>query len=267
MKLPDYERVIYKRNPLIEVVCQVRFPTILKISNQDPVEFQDRVRFEYPLYEVHKSVSIPGNQNEILQLVQKIGLPLNFQDTTYNFRSEDSKWQVSLNKDFIALATTKYERYEIFKEKLQEVITVFDDTYKPSFYSRVDLKYQDLIIRSNLKLDQKTDWKYLIPEHIAPEFYTPEIADSVKAFMKNVEIDVEYGRLQFKHGLVMTQDPEKGKSEPGYLLDADFFVDQKTRREDVWNVLDKFKESAGRLFKWSITDKLHNAMEPESIHS
>ncbi|MEC4990318.1 MAG: TIGR04255 family protein [Oscillatoria sp. PMC 1068.18] len=267
MKLPEYERVIYKRNPLIEVACRIRFPTILKISNQEPAEFQDKVRFEYPLYEVQKSVSVPGNQQEILQLVQKMGLPINFQDTTYNFRSEDLKWQVSLNKEFIALATTKYERYEIFKERIQEIIEVFDRVYQPSFYSRVDLKYQDLIVKSNLNLAKETNWADLIPEHIASEFHTPEIADSVQAFIKNLEIALDSGKLQFKHGLVMVQDPEKDIDEPGYLLDANFFINQKIRREDVWNILDEFKGTAGRLFKWSITQQLHNAMEPEPIRS
>ena len=126
MKLPDYERVIYKRNPLVEVACQIRFPTILKISNQEPFEFQDKVRFKYPLYELQKSISIPGIQNELFQLVQKAGLPLNFQDTTYNFRAENLKWQISLNKDFIALATTEYERYETFKERFKDVLEIFD---------------------------------------------------------------------------------------------------------------------------------------------
>jgi uncharacterized protein (TIGR04255 family) len=265
MKLPDYERVIYKRNPLVEVACQIRFPPILKISNQEPFEFQDKIRFKYPLYEVQKSVSVPGIQNELMQLVQKVGLPLNFQDTTYNFRSEDSKWQLSLNKEFIALATTEYERYESFKERIKEALEIFEQLYQPSFYSRIDLKYQDLIIRSNLGLEQNKTWADLLPNHIASELHTPEISESIKAFIKNWEIDINSDKLQFKHGLVMAQDPEKGIRELAYLLDADFFTEAVTRKEDVWHILDQFKESAGRLFRWSITEQLHLAMEPEPI--
>ncbi len=264
MRLPDYERVIYKRSPLIEVACQIRFPTILRVSNQEPVEFQDKIRFQYPLYEVQKSVSIPGIQNEIVQLVQKLGLPLNFQDTTYNFKSENLKWQLSLNKDFIALATTEYERYELFKKRLNEFLEIFEQVYQTSFYSRIDLKYQDLIIRSNLQALHNT-WADLIPYHIAPELHIPEISELIKASIKNWEIDIDGGKLQFKHGLVMAQDPEKGIREPAYLLEADFFTEAVTRREDVWNILDQFKESAGRLFRWSITEQLHMAMEPEPI--
>lgn len=266
MKLPDYERVIYKRNPLIEVACQIRFPTILKISNQEPFEFQDKIRFKYPLYEVQKSVSVPGVQNELLQLVQKVGLPLNFQDTTYNFKSENFKWQLSLNKDFIALATTEYNKYEFFKETLTEIINIFEQVYQPSFYSRIDLKYRDLISRSNLNIDNDKTWADLIPYHIASEFYTPEISESIKAFIKNWDIDINGNKLQFKHGLVIAEDAERGIKEPAYLLDMDFFTERLIRREDVWRSLDQFKESAGRLFRWSITEQLHCAMEPEPIY-
>lgn len=51
MKLPEFDRVIYEYNPLFEVVCQLTFPPILKISHQEPVEFQDEIRFQYPLVE------------------------------------------------------------------------------------------------------------------------------------------------------------------------------------------------------------------------
>ena len=33
MNIPECERVIYEYNPLIEVIAQLRFPTILKIAS------------------------------------------------------------------------------------------------------------------------------------------------------------------------------------------------------------------------------------------
>ena len=261
MKLPDYERVIYQRNPLIEVVCQLRFPTILRGSNQEPVEFQDEIRFDYPLFEINKSIGVPA---ELLNLVQQFGSSLNFQNTTYNFKSENLKWQVSINKDFIAIATTEYEMYEKFKDKVREAVQIFEKVYKPSFYSRVDLKYQDLIIRSNLRIQNKS-WSELIPHHIASELHTPEFSDSIKTLIKNIEISTEDGQIRFNHGLVIAQDAEKNIQEPAYLMDTDFFTEGRIEKEDVWTILDKFKQSAGRLFRWSITDELHMAMEPRPI--
>ena len=35
------ERVLYGKRQLIEVICQLRFPTILSISAKEPAEFQE----------------------------------------------------------------------------------------------------------------------------------------------------------------------------------------------------------------------------------
>jgi uncharacterized protein (TIGR04255 family) len=40
----DSPRVIYGRNPLEQVICQIRFPTILKIDTELPAAFQEQIR-------------------------------------------------------------------------------------------------------------------------------------------------------------------------------------------------------------------------------
>ena len=44
------ERVLYGKRQLIEVICQLRFPTILSISAKEPAEFQEAIRAEFPRY-------------------------------------------------------------------------------------------------------------------------------------------------------------------------------------------------------------------------
>jgi uncharacterized protein (TIGR04255 family) len=113
MKLPDYQRVIYKRIPLLDVVGQLRFPTLLKINNQEPFEFQERIRWDYPIFQRSHSLNLPP---DLAALVPQLST-FSAQDPTYNFQSEDSKWQISLNKDSLTLSTFQYKRYEEFKEK------------------------------------------------------------------------------------------------------------------------------------------------------
>ena len=48
--LSDRERCIYRSNPLIEVICQLRFPTILSISAREPADFQEGIRQHFPQY-------------------------------------------------------------------------------------------------------------------------------------------------------------------------------------------------------------------------
>ena len=44
------KRVRYKNSPLLEVIFQLRFPTILTINANPPVEFQEKIRNEFPYY-------------------------------------------------------------------------------------------------------------------------------------------------------------------------------------------------------------------------
>lgn len=262
MNLPEFERVIYKRNPLVEVVCQLSFPPILKISHQEPVEFQDMIRFKYPLFETTR-VQLPS---EISQVVQQLGLPLQ-SDVAYNFKSEDQRWSLSLTKDFIALTTSSYERYEQFKQRLEEALGIFEAIYKPSFYTRIGLRYQDLIIRSKLGIEDES-WSKLIAEHIASELHETNFSSSIQTIVKSLVLKTEIGQINLNHGLVNVKEAQGSSDEIAYLFDADFYTEQKIEgNKDVWNVLNQFNQSAGRLFRWSITDTLHNAMQPQPVES
>ena len=260
MNLPGFERVIYKHNPLVEVVCQLRFPPILKISHQEPVEFQDTIRFKYPLFETTRA-QLPS---EISQVVQQLGLPLQ-SDVAYNFKSEDQRWSLSLAKDFIALTTSSYERYEQFKQRLEEALGIFEDIYKPSFYTRIGLRYQDLIIRSKLGIEDK-NWSDLIAKHIASELHETNFSSSIQTIVKSLVLRTEIGQINLNHGLVNVKEAQGSNDEIAYLFDTDFYTEQKIEgNRDVWNVLNQFNQSAGRLFRWSITDTLHNAMQPQPV--
>ena len=261
MNLPEFERVIYKRNPLTEVVCQLRFPPILKISHQEPVEFQDEIRLQYPLFETATQVPL-----EISKIVAQLGLPLQ-SDVAYSFKSEDQRWSLSITKDFIALTTSSYERYEQFKQRFEEALIIFERIYKPSFYTRVGLRYQDLIVRSKLGVEDKA-WSELIAKHIASELYDPELSSSIQTIVKNLILKTENGQINLNHGLIAVKEPQESSDEIAYLFDADFYTEQKIEENgDVWNVLNQFNQSAGKLFRWSITDTLHNALQPQPVDS
>lgn len=262
MNFPEFERVVYKHNPLVEVVCQLRFPPILKISHQEPVDFQDEIRFQYPLFETTQAQFSP----EILKITQKLGVPLQ-SDIAYSFKSEDRRWNLSITKDFIALTTSVYERYEQFKQRFEEALEIFERIYKPSFYTRVGLRYQDLIIRSKLGIENK-NWSELIAKHIASELHDPELSSLIQTLLKNLTLKTENGQINLNHGLVIVKNPQDNSDEIAYLFDADFYIEKKIEGNgDVWNVLNQFNQSAGRLFRWSITDTLHNAMQPQSVDS
>lgn len=265
MNIPESPRVLYQLNPLAEVSCQLRFPTILKIGSQEPAEFQERIRSNYPIYEIVQNLDLSP---ELQNILKRFSNPLTT-DFIYQFTSEDLTWRVFLHKDFIALATRQYSRYEEFKEKLQDLLDVFEDIYTPNFYSQVSLKYLDLIIRSDLQLET-VDWTELIQPYIANELQLKEISSSIASFMNFLNLTMEdRGELIFKHGLVNVENEEKNIQEQAYLIETEFFTPPINiqKGNHVWNCLDKYNALSGRIFRWSITEKLHNAMAPKPINN
>jgi uncharacterized protein (TIGR04255 family) len=265
MQFSDYERVIYERNPLNEVLCQLRFPAILKITSQQPVEFQEKIRNYYPNLGINRPVNlpIPTITSELSNVLESLNQIL-VSETSYTFTSEDSQWQVSLSKDFIGLSTKSYKRYEEFQDRLKYVLEVFEEIYQPASYIRIGLKYQDLILPSRLGVEP--DWKLLIKQHLIPELYAEEIADSVKSMQKVIALEFEDGKANLNHGIFYINDPEQEiVNEQAYFIDTDFFTDQRiVGTENVYKYLAKFNKQAGKLFRWSITEELHQLLNPHS---
>ena len=44
MLFSDRPRTHYEKAPLHEVICQLRFPTILSINSKEPADFQELIR-------------------------------------------------------------------------------------------------------------------------------------------------------------------------------------------------------------------------------
>src|SRR5258708_8229163 len=131
MPFPPVERVIYDKNPLEDVIGQLRFPPILKIETGVPDDFQERIRDRYPDY-VANAVGVPAELRSIL--------PAGLSGTNHEFQSRDKKWKVSLTKSFIALTSKEYIRWEDFKERFRPALEALGEIYKPTVYDRTVLR-------------------------------------------------------------------------------------------------------------------------------
>src|SRR5262249_12393586 len=136
MSFPYSPRFVYQKNPLEEVICQVRFPTILKIASEPPAAFQDRIRVAYPLFQERHSVEIAGMPPGIAQLITK-ELPFHGGQVACDFTSADQLWTVTLNRDFLALTCRRYERWEEFKAHLEGPLSALTELYSPAFFTRI----------------------------------------------------------------------------------------------------------------------------------
>jgi uncharacterized protein (TIGR04255 family) len=178
------------------------------------------------------------------------------------FEAEDRTWQVALTRETLELRTTVYRRWEEFRDRADKLRKAFEQTYKPTFYSRVGLRYVDVVRRSLLELEG-TPWSELLNPYVAGELSAPELANRIDSVSRELHCRLEGDNcyLTLKTGIALA-DPER---EPCFLIDSNFHTHKRMETADVANVLDTFNRTSGRLFRWSIQQRLHDALEPEPV--
>jgi uncharacterized protein (TIGR04255 family) len=267
MPFSSYERVIYKKNPLLEVICQLRFPRILKINEIKPVDFQERIRDKYPLYQVtleqQQQFTIDiGATNEtpptprILQ-----SEPIN----NYKFSSVDEKWHINLTSTFLSLSTSNYERWERFLENLREPLSALFEVYHPAFFERIGLRYVDAFKRTDLNL-QNTEWTELIQPFVLGFMSNPDIKKDVRNQNTIVELDIGNGAIaQIRATKGFVGNVNLGfpimDDEESFILDSDMYLLRK-KNDEWYEALNYLHNHSTKLIRSIITPKLHEAMEP-----
>jgi uncharacterized protein (TIGR04255 family) len=253
----NWPRVVYDRNPLEVVICQLSFPAILRIASEEPAEFQEQLREAYPNFKEISPTPFPENVGPIVSWT----LPSTFK--AYEFSSETGEWQVTLTRESLALTCKKYSRWEDFRHRLQVGVAALLQVYRPPFYTRVGLRYQNVINRAELGLSG-IPWSDLLSRSLAGEFHSP-LENSIEAAKHIIILGIPGGpaRVTLQHGLA-TRGTDK---EICYIIDNDFSILERTGVDDATRTLDYFNRQSGKLFRWCITERLHLAMGPQPIHA
>ena len=269
MALRDYQRVHYRKNPLIEVICQVRYPRVLSIDGEVPSAFQNKISTQYPSLqtanEFQQQVSFDmTDDNPRPRIMQPEKRP------NYAFFSADTKWKVNLTSNFLSLSTIQYCSWEDFSERLKLLIEVFQEIYSRPFsaYERVGLRYIDGFTRSRMGLNN-IDWNELLQPHALGFLSNPDIKNDVKSFACTTEFDAgnnSFARINTSLGYINTgnvQVPLPGQ-ELSLILDSDIFA-FKVNKDALFSTLEYIHKISTNIIRSVITAKLHKAMEPEEI--
>ena len=135
LNFPSKPDIQLENPPLVEVVCQVRFPPILRIASEEPSEFQERIRDQFPNVELEHGflVRVPGPG--------AMGTPTAEPQTrTYRFRTPDAQTAISLAVDFYALSSNRYSHWEEFAKYLRSTHEAIQHVYKPTYSMRIGLR-------------------------------------------------------------------------------------------------------------------------------
>ena len=249
---------------MAEVVCQLKYPPVLAISTKDPADFQERIRGDYPYYFRHSGFAIPPQVSELLASLQ---IPGSVESVRHSFATEDKpenpSKEVVLSRDFLAISDRKYQRWETFSANLETARKALEAIYRPAFYARVGLRYVDFVRPSDLGL-QGEEWFELFRPELVGAFREPIISRNVTEFVTTMTLrvpEIKGGLMRINHGLKSDEGPEK----IAYVIDVDIFTEQRSEPQHVNHILDAFHKHAGNFFRWSITPRLRDALDPERL--
>lgn len=260
----NQERIRYEKNQLIEVICQIRFPTILSIGANEPVEFQEMVRAAFPRYLVRKDQPAPkmtgiGTPNPTLQPQQPV--------TNHHFVSADNMWRLNLTNHFIALTCQNYTDWETFAHMLDQPLAHFIRIYQPAFFERVGLRYLNAVSRKALGLEGMP-WRDLITPAYLGVMGEEDVAErSVVRCTQSAELALSGGctvKLNSGPGIVR-RGGKAVDQEVRWMLDLDYSMSGNVPVNLAAASLQTLHTHSTGIFRSALTDTLHDAMEPSPL--
>jgi uncharacterized protein (TIGR04255 family) len=256
MIFPESDRVVYGVDTIAEVICQLQFPQIWAIASDPPTHFQEAIREEYPLYERQAGFAAPPQIAEVLSQLQ-VTAPN--EAVRHHFSTPDSNRSITLTAQFLAVSERSYTEWGDLRREIERAREALEAVYTPAFYTRTGLRYQDLINRNAVGLEDRP-WSELLNPAAAGYLGEPSFAGHITeaaatVLFKDPEVPETFVRLQ--HGILTRED------EPNtllYSIDADYHTLRRLDGGSVRDVLDRFNKEAGNLFRWSTSDLLRDAL-------
>ena len=235
--------------PLIRVLAQIKFPTILSIGTdeREVATFQEKIRSVYPILERGQSFALVAGSPSIPPEVRP--------GVIWKFRDLKNHWQVVLTPDFVALEAFKYSSRADFSERLESILTAVQSTYAPSAALRVGVRYVDCIKSPHIeKIGDLFQTAVL-------GIYNTTLGVAADVNMTECLLRAQEGNIQCRWGLLpdgATHDPDISLPSGGksWVLDLDMFSSEQMPFDSA-DLSELVRSYAGRIyavFRWMIKD-------------
>jgi uncharacterized protein (TIGR04255 family) len=236
LNFPQYSDVPLKKSPLVEVICQVRFPPILRLLNEPPVEIQEVIVGRFPQIEMSTSEE---------------------EGSLYRFVSQNGHVAATVSSSIFALATNRYTVWSDFARDLELIQGAMQRIYEIPFYYRVGLRYVNFFTTENTGAISVTE----ISEVLRPELTALLRSDAwtdPTELLSQVLLKQDERSLGIRVGAKAS--PEEGG--PLVFLDLDCF---EAGQIPVDHLTDRSDESHNLIydaFRWSLRPDKIALFEP-----
>lgn len=236
--------------PLIRVLAQIKFPTILSIGSDENevAAFQEKIRSVYPILERDQSFALVTGSSSTSPEIRP--------GVIWKFRDLQNHWQVVLTPDFVALEAFKYSSRADFLERLEKILAAVQSTYAPSAALRVGMRYVDCIKPPHIERIEDLFQVALLGIH------TTALGLATDVNMTECLLRAQEGNIQCRWGLLpdgATHDPgialpAGGKS---WVLDLDMFSSEQMPFDsaDLSEVARSYASRLYAVFRWMIKEE------------
>lgn len=235
----------YPHAPITEALIDIRLDYGRVISLADLKNFGGLIRKEYPS---------EGNRDLLLgQLDFTAAEPAAQSSKTtvgYIYHSGDRRQAVQVRLDgFTVSRLAPYENWPQLRNEAKRLWKIFRDALRPSVITRVAVRYVNQI---NLPLEGGS----LKFEDYLRTFPKMDVQDDVLLEQFFLRLVMPQGDLNAKLILTEALLPAQG-NRLGVILDIDLFRENlaiSTASEEIWDILDAFRDRKNEYFEASITD-------------
>lgn len=241
-------RRIYANPPLLEVVCEFKFPAESNWDITIPGLLYEALKNEFPIKKkdtIGELViqKLPNGQfQQIINSRERI-----------SFRTVDEKTTVNVAPFTLSIHQFKpYSRWEDFKHCIDNAFNALEKSMTITSFERIGLRYVNSITISPAKVDLEEFFNFR--PFIGPAL--PQELKELNNFTTNCAVQYEGGKNICNLRLATQASPLPNNAS--FILDIDYFLNQpKTINvADVDNWLNKAHATCNILFEGCTTDKL-----------
>jgi len=251
LRFPIVPDVPLEHSPLSEVVCQVKFPPVLKLAEQAPVDFQDRLRHRFPGFNEQHGIMLRLEAGE-----GRPSIAAEMSGRMYGFRSSDEATFATLSVDFFALTTHRYTIWGEFAADLALIHEAVVDIITPPYATRIGLRYVNTLTAASSGKETIDEIAGMLRPELTSLLQT-DAWDSPIEMVNTVVIPDGEGKMILRIGLL----PQA--QEPGLSLDIDYYEEGQLPLENLIDRCERFHDVIYRAFRWCITDDAIAAFGPK----
>ncbi|MBL7184654.1 MAG: TIGR04255 family protein [Anaerolineae bacterium] len=252
LRFPQREDVRLQRAPLAEVICQVRFPPVLRIASEQPFAFQERVRERFPQLEVEQGVVV---RMEPLGTSLPSAKP---EPRIFRFKSPDGHTAVSLALNFYALSTTSYTHWRDFLELLQLVNQAACEVYNLPYALRLGLRYINHLTLENTGVSSVAELRELLRPELTMLLRGNCWDEPLEMLNQLLLVGENNERLTLRSGF-------RGEEEPVFLLDFDYYAEGNITLENLPDLCQRYHDVIYYAFRWCIPDEKLVVFDPVPV--